>query len=360
MKGLFIMKNSTKRFLCNNYIEFDLDFFNIIQSNLIKGKTVASYKKVCELLNETYKSNMNSKNLQFFIWKMYFDFNISGYSFSIKKLYTKKEVKQNIQNYNNKLQKRNNRINEQNKFKRINVSSSLPFINCLRKLDHKSNIPSFYWNYFGVYMIKNGNTVYIGSTITSFLNRLTLHYNQLSDAGKMLTNEYNYNIEKTRIYLLWYAHKDYLNNYMEINGEKTFIDEDFIRQKEAEFYCEYANMKKSNGDFKYNCINKEIPYYHKSYKNYKQYINKYLDNYINNDYIDESNFSEDFKDFIKQNNFIKKYINPAFKNSKNINIRVSKEQAPLFIKELEKLGMYYNEELNCWTDIKIKKEEKEE
>lgn len=78
------MKNSTtKRFPSNVYVEFDLNFFNIIQSNLIKGKTISSYKKLCELLNVTYKSNMDSKKLQFFIWKMYFNFNVSGNSFSI-------------------------------------------------------------------------------------------------------------------------------------------------------------------------------------------------------------------------------------------------------------------------------------
>ena len=140
----------------------------------------------------------------------------------------------------------------------------------------------------------------MGSTIDSFYRRFCGHLNGTTPNTKELLS-----LKSTQIDFLYIA--------------KEEDTEEFIREKEAEFWAEYKNKG-------YNLLNKKAPYYHKSSKKKKEKQNP--------DYFDGACFNDE--DWL------------IYRKSK---VKIKGEKFPRLIKFLrEELDLEYSEDFGIWTE----------
>lgn len=109
-----------------------------------EDNTVKNYKVMCELLNEG-EATGNSKKAQLNRWKRYFDFHKDGQKFVIDEIYDEPFA-----------------TDDQRFYRHF-------------KGEQKFLIPKEHRMSKGVYIIQDGNDVYIGSTCVSFIKRFIQH-----------------------------------------------------------------------------------------------------------------------------------------------------------------------------------------
>jgi hypothetical protein len=205
------------------------------QNNIIKN-----YKIMCELLNEKVSGGGSTKKAQINRWKRYFEFHRDGQKYIIDKIYN-------------------------NPLIAIDQRTLRPFVG------EEKFLVSFEDRHSkGVYIIQEGNNVYIGSTYSEygFLRRFIQHHNKPSQTmshTRELINRPNATFK-----ILYLAQETDTEN--------------IIRQKEADYIQEYMSNPK------YNVINKRtetanyfIPNTYKK-KNDKKGNKKYVAKDINIEY----------------------------------------------------------------------------
>lgn len=189
-----------------DYIQNTLDISKLKsyiqnQSNIIKN-----YKIMCELLNEKVSEGGSTKKAQINRWKRYFEFHKNGQKYIIDKIYD-------------------------NPLIATDQRTLRPFVG-----EEKFLVPFEDRHSKGVYIIQEGNDVYIGSTYSEygFLRRFIQHHNKPSQTmshTRELINRPNATFK-----ILYLAQETDTEN--------------IIRQKEADYIQEYMS------DSKYNVINK--------------------------------------------------------------------------------------------------------
>lgn len=289
---------------------FDFSFFNCIQRNLC-GTKKQTYESLCLLLNEPVFNNKKDKEKQLLKWRTYFTFEKDGNNFKDFKTYNFSQVVSNLTKTGQlAIRERNVKIleNETNKWKEFSLTPLIVSRTFRRDTQGRNSYTR--WKQRGVYLIFNdskeaiqeyGNkTCYVGSTIDSFYRRFCGHLNGTTPNTKELLS-----LKGTQIDFLYIA--------------KEEDTEEFIREKEAEFWAEY----KKKG---YNLLNKKAPYYHKSSKKKKE--KKDID------YFDGFYFNDE--DWL------------AYRKSK---VKIKGEKFPRLIKFLrEELDLEYSEEFGVWTE----------
>ena len=298
------------KILDENSTVFDFSFFHCVQTKLsnIKKQT---YESLCLLLNEPVFDNKKDKEKQLLKWRTYFTFEKDGNNFKDFKIYNFSQVVSNLTKTGQlTIRERNIKTleNEINKWKDFSLTPLIVPRTIRRGVQGRNSYNR--WKQRGVYLIFNdseeavqkyGNKVcYVGSTIDSFYRRFCGHLNGTTPNTKELLS-----LKSTQIDFLYIA--------------KEEDTEEFIREKEAEFWAEYKNKG-------YNLLNKKAPYYHKSSKKKKEKQNP--------DYFDGACFNDE--DWL------------IYRKSK---VKIKGEKFPRLIKFLrEELDLEYSEDFGIWTE----------
>ena len=292
-------------------LNFDFDYFTKINSCLQEIKQCKNYPELCAILGESVLGG-SSRDAQIDKWKIYFSWKRSGNKYTRIRLLSLEQVLNNLTKRKQKeAQKKKDSLkkSKEEKYKNF-ILTDLILLRTHRRSGHSARNSYKRWGQRGVYLILNktqeaktefGKSVYyIGSTNVSFYDRFCMHLQGgIPETKKLLE------LKGTQIDFLYIA--------------KEEDTEEFIREKEAEFWAEY----KKKG---YNLLNKKAPYYHKSSKKKKE--KKDID------YFDGFYFNDE--DWL------------AYRKSK---VKIKGEKFPRLIKFLrEELDLEYSEEFGIWTE----------
>ena len=292
-------------------LNFDFDYFTKVNNCLQEIKQCKNYPELCAVLGESVLGG-SSRDAQIDKWKIYFSWKRSGNKYTRIRLLSLEQVLNNLTKRKQKeFQKKKDSLkkSKEEKYKNF-VLTDLILLRTHRRSGHSARNSYKRWGQRGVYLILNktqeaknefGKSVYyIGSTNVTFYDRFCMHLQGgIPETKKLLE------LKGTQIDFLYIA--------------KEEDTEEFIREKEAEFWAEYKNKG-------YNLLNKKAPYYHKSSKKKKE--KKDID------YFDGFYFNDE--DWL------------AYRKSK---IKIKGEKFPRLIKFLrEELDLEYSEEFGIWTE----------
>lgn len=292
-------------------LNFDFDYFTKVNNCLQEIKQCKNYPELCAVLGESVLGG-SSRDAQIDKWKIYFSWKRSGNKYTRIRLLSLEQVLNNLTKRKQKeFQKKKDSLkkSKEEKYKNF-VLTDLILLRTHRRSGHSARNSYKRWGQRGVYLILNktqeaknefGKSVYyIGSTNVTFYDRFCMHLQGgIPETKKLLE------LKGTQIDFLYIA--------------KEEDTEEFIREKEAEFWAEYKNKG-------YNLLNKKAPYYHKSSKKKKE--KKDID------YFDGFYFNDE--DWL------------AYRKSK---IKIKGEKFPRLIKFLrEELDLEYSEEFGVWTE----------
>ena len=292
-------------------LNFDFDYFTKVNNCLQEIKQCKNYPELCAVLGESVLGG-SSRDAQIDKWKIYFSWKRSGNKYTRIRLLSLEQVLNNLTKRKQKeFQKKKDSLkkSKEEKYKNF-VLTDLILLRTHRRSGHSARNSYKRWGQRGVYLILNktqeaknefGKSVYyIGSTNVTFYDRFCMHLQGgIPETKKLLE------LKGTQIDFLYIA--------------KEEDTEEFIREKEAEFWAEYKNKG-------YKLLNKKAPYYHKSSKKKKE--KKDID------YFDGFYFNDE--DWL------------AYRKSK---IKIKGEKFPRLIKFLrEELDLEYSEEFGVWTE----------
>ena len=292
-------------------LNFDFDYFTKVNNYLQEIKQCKNYPELCAVLGESVLGG-SSRDAQIDKWKIYFSWKRSGNKYTRIRLLSLEQVLNNLTKRKQKeFQKKKDSLkkSKEEKYKNF-VLTDLILQRTHRRNGHSARNSYKRWGQRGVYLILNkteeaknefGKSVYyIGSTNVTFYDRFCMHLQGgIPETKKLLE------LKGTQIDFLYIA--------------KEEDTEEFIREKEAEFWAEYKNKG-------YNLLNKKAPYYHKSSKKKKEKQNP--------DYFDGACFNDE--DWL------------IYRKSK---VKIKGEKFPRLIKFLrEELDLEYSEDFGIWTE----------
>lgn len=292
-------------------LNFDFDYFTKVNNCLQEIKQCKNYPELCAVLGESVLGG-SSRDAQIDKWKIYFSWKRSGNKYTRIHLLSLEQVLNNLTKRKQKeFQKKKDSLkkSKEEKYKNF-VLTDLILLRTHRRSGHSARNSYKRWGQRGVYLILNKtqeaknefgkSAYYIGSTNVTFYDRFCMHLQGgIPETKKLLE------LKGTQIDFLYIA--------------KEEDTEEFIREKEAEFWAEYKNKG-------YNLLNKKAPYYHKSSKKKKE--KKDID------YFDGFYFNDE--DWL------------AYRKSK---VKIKGEKFPRLIKFLrEELDLEYSEEFGVWTE----------
>lgn len=292
-------------------LNFDFDYFTKVNNYLQEIKQCKNYPELCAVLKESVLGG-SSRDAQIDKWKNYFGWKRSGNKYTRIHPFSLEQVLNNLTKRKQKeIQKRKDTLkkSKEEKYKNF-ILTDLILQRTHRRNGHSARNSYKRWGQRGVYLILNkteeaknefGKSVYyIGSTNVTFYDRFCMHLQGgIPETKKLLE------LKGTQIDFLYIA--------------KEEDTEEFIREKEAEFWSEYKNKG-------YNLLNKKAPYYHKSSKKKKEKKNP--------DYFDGAYFNDE--DWL------------IYRKSK---VKIKGEKFPRLIKFLrEELDLEYSEDFGIWTE----------
>ena len=292
-------------------LNFDFDYFTKVNNYLQEIKQCKNYPELCAALKESVLGG-SSRDAQIDKWKNYFGWKRSGNKYTRIHPFSLEQVLNNLTKRKQKeIQKRKDTLkkSKEEKYKNF-ILTDLILQRTHRRNSHSARNSYKRWGQRGVYLILNkteeaknefGKSVYyIGSTNVTFYDRFCMHLQGgIPETKKLLE------LKGTQIDFLYIA--------------KEEDTEEFIREKEAEFWSEYKNKG-------YNLLNKKAPYYHKSSKKKKEKKNP--------DYFDGAYFNNE--DWL------------IYRKSK---VKIKGEKFPRLIKFLrEELDLEYSEDFGIWTE----------
>lgn len=225
-----ILNERNTKMKYTDYSKNDLNIDKLreyVQTNIEtkEDNTVKNYKLMCGLIGED-ETTGNSKKAQLNRWKRYFDFYKEGQKFVINEIYDEPFATDDQRFYRH--------FKGEEKF-------------LISKEQRTSK---------GVYIIQDGNDVYIGSTCVSFIKRFIQHRKCTGKCCMPHTKEL-INRPNAQYRILYLAN--------DTDSEET------IRKKEKDYIQEYI----SKG---YNVINRQhnTTVYNRSQKNNKKYVSSKL------------------------------------------------------------------------------------